>query len=182
MATHRTGTLAGVNGVTLFTQTWQPGGATRGALVLIHGFGEHSGRYGYLVDALTAKGYAIYSMDQRGHGQTAGQRGHVMAFDEFTDDVGALIASARGATTEAPLFLFGHSLGGLIALNYAIRRPEGLRGRDCVGATAVTSEVVACAVYCGAYNVEDLAWFCVGYGAQARHDLARRRRGGALSG
>ncbi|WP_298981293.1 alpha/beta hydrolase [Caldilinea sp.] len=121
-------TVRGAGGVELFAQRWRPDRAPRGVVVLVHGFGEHSDRYGYLVTALTAAGYLVYSFDHRGHGRSPGQRGHVHRFDDFLEDVRQMIARARADEPSLPLFLFGHSVGGLVALDYAIRHPEELQG------------------------------------------------------
>lgn len=123
--------LTGAESMQLFAQSWLPdpaGPPLRGGVLIVHGFGEHSGRYGYLVEALTAHGYAVSGFDHRGHGQSPGLRGHIDRWDQFAEDVRAAVAAARLQVAPHPLFLFGHSMGGLVALNYAIRYPEGLAG------------------------------------------------------
>lgn len=128
-AQHSETTIMGAGSMQLYCQSWRPAaGKIRGVMAIVHGFGEHSGRYGYLVDALTGAGYAVWGFDHRGHGRSPGLRGHVDQWDEFIADVASLVQHARAAAGGDPVFLFGHSLGGLIALNYALRRPEGLRG------------------------------------------------------
>lgn len=121
--------LVGAGGLALFgKQWWKDAHPRRGAIALVHGFGEHCDRYGYLVDAVTDRGYAVFSMDLRGHGRSPGKRGHVDRFDDFLVDVKALVTHARQVAGNVPLFLFGHSMGGLIVLSYAIRYPEGIKG------------------------------------------------------
>lgn len=120
-------TFAGAGGVMLFGQCWQPE-QPRAVVVIVHGFGEHSGRYSNLIPPLTGAGYAVYALDHRGHGRSPGKRGHIDSFDDYLADVRALIASAQAALPGLPLVLFGHSMGGLIALVYAIRSPAGLAG------------------------------------------------------
>jgi alpha-beta hydrolase superfamily lysophospholipase len=97
-------------------------------VALVHGFGEHGGRYNYLAEALTDAGYALSTFDHRGHGHSPGLRGHVDHWEEFLDDIRASLGPAQALAPQKPLFLFGHSMGGLLALNYAIRSPEGLTG------------------------------------------------------
>lgn len=118
----------GAGGVELYMQAWQPDNAARGALLLVHGFGEHSDRYNYLVAHLIPQGYAVHGFDLRGHGRSPGPRGHIQHWAELRDDVRAFVATVTTAQPRTPCFLFGHSFGGLIALNYALQFPEGLRG------------------------------------------------------
>ena len=98
-------------------------------LVIAHGLGEHSGRYGNVVDALRPLGVSIWAQDHRGHGQSQGPRGHVALFGDYLDDVGAMIEIARrDPPAGRRLLLLGHSLGGLIALSYAQAHPETIDG------------------------------------------------------
>lgn len=120
-------TFAGAAGATLFGQSWRPE-QSHGSIILVHGFGEHSGRYSNLVPPLAAAGYAVYALDHRGHGHSPGQRGHIDSFDDYLADVCALIEFAQAAQPGLPVVLFGHSMGGLIVLVYAIRNPTGLAG------------------------------------------------------
>ena len=120
-------TFAGAAAATLFGQSWRPE-QPKAVVLVVHGFGEHSGRYGYLVPPLTAAGYAVYALDHRGHGRSPGKRGHIDSFDDYLVDVRALAAFAQAASPGLPVVVFGHSLGGLIALLYALRYPPGLAG------------------------------------------------------
>jgi alpha-beta hydrolase superfamily lysophospholipase len=121
-------TFTGAGGMQMYAQAWLPAAAPRAVVALVHGFGEHGGRYTYLADALTAAGYTLSTFDHRGHGHSPGLRGHVERWDDFLADIGASLGVARAFAPNKPLFLFGHSMGGLLALNYAIRSPEGLQG------------------------------------------------------
>jgi len=125
---HSEGTFAGHGGLDLFYQCWRPKGRPRAALAVVHGFGEHSGRYGNVVDWFVPKGYAVYALDQRGHGRSPGQRGHIDSFAEVRGDVRAFLDLVRGEQPGQPIFLLGHSLGGLIVLNCALHDPSGLAG------------------------------------------------------
>ncbi len=95
------------------------------SVFILHGLGEHLGRYGNVTGAL--KDYDLFLLDLRGHGKSGGKRGHVMRFDEYLDDVDALRKEAR-PMVKGRSFLLGHSMGGLIALRYALYRPGGLSG------------------------------------------------------
>ena len=122
---HTTGSLSARDGLQLFTRTWQPDEPARAALVLVHGINEHSGRYAYMASHLLTHGIAVYSYDHRGHGQSAGPRVYVDSFDEYVDDLAIVLRHVREESGELPLFLMGHSLGGLIASLYVVnRRPE----------------------------------------------------------
>ncbi len=125
---HETGKFGGSGGARLFWQHWQPQEPSCAVLAIIHGYGEHSGRYGAYVEHLVPHGYALYGFDLRGHGQSPGQRGHVMSWDEFRADVLCFVQLVREREPGKPLILLGHSMGGLIVLNFALHHPEGLSG------------------------------------------------------
>lgn len=123
-----TGTFTGAGGVKFVYDRWREAQVARAVVVIVHGLGEHSGRYRNLVQHLVPLGYAPYTFDLRGHGRSAGPRGHILSWDEYRADLGAFIAAVGAEEPDSPLFLMGHSLGGLIALDYALRRPAGLQG------------------------------------------------------
>ena len=99
----------------------------RGALILLHGFGDHSGRYGEAAAWFAARGVSVYALDQRGHGRSPGKRGHMSRFAQFVSDVVGLRKLVAGEVA-APQLLLGHSFGGLVALRYLETGPEGLAG------------------------------------------------------
>lgn len=119
-------TFAAADGTSLHERTWSPSAKPRGAVVLVHGYGEHIARYDETARALTAAGWAVRGCDLRGHGESAGRRGFIRRFDEYLDDVALLAARAR--ETAGPLYLLGHSLGGLIAIHVALRKKAPLDG------------------------------------------------------
>ena len=90
----------------------------KAAILLVHGIGEHSGRYEHVGDALSEAGYDVLSYDQRGFGETGGRRAFVTEFSEYTDDVADLMVERRALGV--PVVLMGHSLGGLIAVTYLV--------------------------------------------------------------
>ena len=100
----------------------------RGEVLITHGFGEHSGRYGALTEYLLEHGYSVTAYDHRGHGLSDGLPGHVESFAEYDDDLAKLISSVRLRDQAAPLFVIGHSMGGLIVLRYAARKSSTLSG------------------------------------------------------
>jgi len=102
----------------LFRQSWLPDGEARGVLILVHGFGEHSGRYVHVARYFTERGFAVYTIDHEGHGKSDGTPGYVDRFSVYLDGVSELVHRARAEQGSAPLFLVGHSMGGLIAAAY----------------------------------------------------------------
>lgn len=125
---HEEGTFKGVGDVSLFWQEWSPDEAPRAALVIIHGFGEHCGRYTYLVDELAPRGFAVYGFDQRGYGRSAGKRGAIKSWGEYRADVAIFLDFVRERQPGPPLFLMGHSMGGLVVGDYVVNDQSGLDG------------------------------------------------------
>ena len=120
-------TLESGDGVDLFLRSWEPPGPARGVVCLVHGLGEHSGRYDRVADALTGAGYAVCAIDLRGHGRSPGRRGHT-PFPATLGDIDALIADAQDRHPGVPCFLYGHSLGGLLVLTFLTQRRPRLAG------------------------------------------------------
>lgn len=109
--------------VELFRKEWTIG-TPKAAIVLVHGQGEHSGRYGYAAAALNRRGYDVYSGDLPGHGRSGGLRGHIDRFDDYLRVVDEWLTAARRRQSGAPVFLLGHSVGGLIAIRYLETQPN----------------------------------------------------------
>lgn len=128
------GRFPGAGHLELYWQSWHPDGTVRATLTIVHGIGEHSGRYTNIVHHLVPRGYAVYGFDHRGHGRSPGQRGHINNWAEYRGDVDAFLRLVRGREGDRPLFVFGHSLGALIVLEYVLRRPGGLHGAVVCGA------------------------------------------------
>ena len=126
--THETGTLRTADGLDLFTRRWTPDQGTAAAVALVHGVHEHSGRYAYVASALMRRGIAVWALDLRGHGRSPGPRGQVAAsFDEYVGDVERFLEHVEA--DGAPLFLMGHSMGGLVAAATVVDRgTAGLAG------------------------------------------------------
>lgn len=124
------GELRAADGVRLYHVSWIPDGPPRAAVLVSHGHGEHGGRYAELARHLAERGMGVHAIDHRGHGRSGGPRGHVDRFGEYVRDLEAW----RGAVTAdlalaVPVFLLGHSLGGLIAIRHLQTHPDaGFRG------------------------------------------------------
>ena len=133
---HSAGTFQGVDGLNLYYQNWNPGGKIRGILALVHGLGGHSGNYTNIVEHLLSKQYGVYGLDLRGHGRSPGQRGYINTWAEFRDDVGIFLKMIQQKQPGCPIFLFGHSMGGMIVLEYALRYPQDISALQGVIAVA----------------------------------------------
>lgn len=117
------------DGLTLHTVNWLPGGDARAVVVLVHGIGEHIGRYNHVGAALAEAGYAVYGLDHRSHGRSEGRpRVHFDRFTAVVQDIADYMAQASKAHPELPLFLFGHSMGSLLALMTTLDYQDRLAG------------------------------------------------------
>src|SRR6478672_1731685 len=126
---HRTGHFEGVGGPGIFWQAWLPDGKPRAVVGMAHGLSEHSGRYAWTGEQLSARGYALYALDHRGHGQSGGARCVIDRVDNAVADLGELIGIAQAESAgQAKPFLLGHSFGGFLSLAFATRRQHELRG------------------------------------------------------
>jgi len=124
-AVHEHNTFDAADGRRLFEQNWLPASPIRAHLAIVHGYAEHSGRYSHVGEALAARGYAVHALDLRGHGRSDGDRALVRSFDEYLDDVRALLARVREAAGGHPVFLLGHSMGGtIVTLELTVDRPH----------------------------------------------------------
>jgi len=115
-------------GLKLFGRLWQPVGPCEAFVCLVHGLGEHSGRYAHLAEYLTQARIAVVAFDLRGHGRSPGKRGHTPSYATLLDDIAALWEVAFDRYPGLPGFLYGHSLGGNLVINYALRRKPDCRG------------------------------------------------------
>jgi acylglycerol lipase len=106
------------DGLRLPTRAWEPdgNGAPRATIVLVHGLGEHIGRYDAVAARFAEAGYAVHGYDQRGHGAAPGPRCQVDRFEGLIDDLDDAVAAVRAAGDGRPLVLMGHSMGGVVAL------------------------------------------------------------------
>lgn len=116
------------DGIQFYAQGWEPEGETKAVICLVHGIGEHCGRYAHVAEFLGQAGYALSAFDLRGHGKSGGQRGHSPSFDVYMDDIARSLELAAQRYPGKPCFLYGHSLGGLLVINFALRRKPQLRG------------------------------------------------------
>jgi alpha-beta hydrolase superfamily lysophospholipase len=117
----------------LFRRSWLPPEPVR-AIALVHGFGEHSGRYEHLGAWFAERDTAVHSFDLRGHGRSPGLRGHVASFADYLNDLEHFLKFVREESGSLPVTLMGHSLGGLIVTSYAVERSPQVRSVVTSGA------------------------------------------------
>lgn len=128
---HRDGRFAGCDGVSLYYQAWlsvPAQGPRRAVIVNLHGLGDHSGLYPNLASHFPPRGIPLYAYDLRGNGRSAGQRAYIGGWQEYRGDLHAFLNRVREWEGDLPLFVLGNSLGGLVALEYALHQSEGLAG------------------------------------------------------
>ncbi len=135
----QSGRLTGVRGLELFYQGWMPGGAPKGTVLVCHGYAEHGGRYAHLADYLTARGYAVWALDHRGHGRSEGVRAHVRRFDAYIEDFHTF---AKSVERPGKTFIYAHSMGTLAALRFALRFSALAAGLVLSGAALAADEGV----------------------------------------
>jgi alpha-beta hydrolase superfamily lysophospholipase len=123
--TYLSSILTAQDGIGLHFARWEPEGTPRAIVFLIHGIGEHTGRYTHVIGALNRAGFACWGIDLRGHGQSDGPRGHTPSLERLLDDISLMIHQNSHIK---PAFLYGHSLGATLALEFGRLRPEGLSG------------------------------------------------------
>lgn len=116
------------DGLKMYSKGWTPEKEPKAVICLIHGLGEHIGRYEHVGAAFADGGYALLGFDLRGHGKSGGPRGHAPSADAFFKDIEAFVQDAAKRYPSAPRFLYGHSLGGLLTLSYAVTRKVDVKG------------------------------------------------------
>ena len=120
--------LKTTGGLTLFVRSWRPNANPRGVVVIVPGFNSHSGYFGWTAEQLVAADLAVYAVDLRGRGQSDGERFYVEKFNDYVDDVSAVVKHAKSREPGLPTFLLGHSAGGVVGCLYALDYPRELTG------------------------------------------------------
>lgn len=137
------GTFQGDAGLELYYQSWHPQDQPKAVLVIIHGIAEHSNRYMNLVDNLVPEGYAIYSYDQRGHGKSPGQRGYLESWDEYRSDLKHFLDLVQQNESDLPVYVYGHSQGALILLDFLIMEHSSLSGTIVSGSPLASDDAAS---------------------------------------
>jgi len=125
---HIEGNFEGVRNANIYYQAWLPDGKLKAVLLVVHGLGEHSGRYMNVVDRFVPIGYAVYGFDHIGHGKSDGEREIIERFDDFTDTLQIFSRIVAEWQPGIPIFILGHSLGGEIVTYYLLDHQEEFKG------------------------------------------------------
>jgi acylglycerol lipase len=125
---HTEGNFKGVRNTSIYYQAWLPEGKMEAVLLVVHGLGEHCGRYMNVVNHFVPLGYAVYGFDHIGHGKSEGTREFIERFEDFTDTLTIYYNIVKGWQAGKPIFLLGHSMGGLIASYYLIDHQADFKG------------------------------------------------------
>jgi acylglycerol lipase len=125
---HIEGNFKGVRNADIFYQAWLPDGDVKAVLLVVHGLGEHSGRYANHVDYFVPRGYAIYALDHLGHGKSDGEREVIERFSDYTDTLRIFHGMVKEWQPEKPIFILGHSMGGLITSTYLLDHQDEFTG------------------------------------------------------
>ena len=120
--------LAGAKGRRIFAQSWLPEGHPRDQVVIAHGYAEHSGRYEHVAKFLNRERFAVHALDHHGHGRSEGATALIERFAQAIADIDSLVEKVRAESGQATVKLVGHSMGGSLALNYALEHPQRLSG------------------------------------------------------
>src|SRR5205809_4754172 len=153
-STSREEKVAGVGGLNIFVRSWRPNGAARAIVVICHGFNAHSGQYQSVGEQFAAVGLAVYAVDLRGRGHSDGERFYVEKFADYVSDAATLVTLAKSREPGLPLFLLGHSAGGVVACIYTLEHPTELAGLICESfAHEVPAPDFALAVFKGLSHV-----------------------------
>ena len=118
-------------GLKIFFRSWRPGGVPRGVVVIVHGFNAHSGQYSWVAEQFVAGGLAVYALDLRGRGKSDGERFYVESFTDYVSDVAAAVRTAKSREPGLPVFILGHSAGGVVSCLYTLEHQSELSGLIC---------------------------------------------------
>jgi acylglycerol lipase len=123
--------IPGGNGMKLFVRSWHPREKPRGVVVIVPGFNSHSGYYGWVAGQLNAAGLVVYAVDLRGRGKSDGERFFVQDFADYESDAASAVAHAKSQEPGLPVYLLGHSAGGVVSCLYALDHQAELAGLIC---------------------------------------------------
>ena len=121
----------GIGDVTIFMRSWQPEEKPRAVMILVHGFNAHSGYMIWSAEQFAAHGLAVYALDLRGRGKSEGERFYVKDFSDYLSDVDELVDTARSENPGLPVYILGHSAGGVIASSYVFEHQDEIAGLIC---------------------------------------------------
>lgn len=123
-----TGSFSVSGDIELHERHWELGETAKAHIVIVHGYGEHCARYDHVAAFLNSAGYSVHSYDQRSHGNSPGKKGFIASFESLTADLGVYMNRIAPMADSKPLFIMGHSMGGLVLASYAIRSSPKVKG------------------------------------------------------
>lgn len=124
-------TFEGAGGLKIFMRSWRPEDRPKAVVVISHGFNSHGGQYAWVAEQLAAKGFAVYAHDYRGRGRSEGERFHVQNVSEYVGDLVQVVAIAKARDPGLPVYVLGHSAGGVIASSYCLDHQADIAGLIC---------------------------------------------------
>jgi acylglycerol lipase len=124
-------TFEGLGSYKIFVRSWRPEGQPRGVVAIVHGFNSHSGHYLWVAEELVAAGLAVYALDLRGRGRSDGERYYVGSYADYVSDVAGLVRLAKSREPNLPVYLLGHSAGGVLSCIYTLEQQAELAGLIC---------------------------------------------------
>lgn len=124
-------TFEGVGGLKIFTRSWKPENKPRGVVVIVHGFNSHSGQYLWVANQFAKSGLAVYALDLRGRGRSEGERYYVEKIEDYVEDIQTLVKTAKTENPNLPVFMLGHSAGGVTSCIYALEHQTNINGLIC---------------------------------------------------
>ena len=139
MALHKRGSITNMveerlesaGGVNLCFRSWLASGQPRGVVVIVPGFNSHSGYYGWVAEQLSGEQLSVFALDLRGRGKSDGERFYVSKFADYVSDLKKLVATVKSRQPDLPIFLLGHSAGGIVSCLYALENQPELSGLIC---------------------------------------------------
>lgn len=123
--------LQSPDGIDIFVRHWEPSGQAKASIVLCHGFNAHSGHYVRIAQQLADLGFAVTALDLRGRGRSGGERFYVDDIGDYVSDVSLAVEFARSKHSELPVYLLGHSAGGVTVCSYALDYQDRIAGLIC---------------------------------------------------
>src|SRR6476661_2969486 len=124
-------TFKGAGGLNIFFRSWRPSQTAQGVVAIVPGFNSHSGYYDWVATQLTGNGLAVYAIDLRGRGKSDGERFYVQNFEDYVSDVASFVSIVKEKEKGLPVFMLGHSAGGVVACNYTLDHQQELAGLIC---------------------------------------------------
>jgi alpha-beta hydrolase superfamily lysophospholipase len=123
--------IEGKGGLNIVVRSWRPASAPRAIVAIVPGFNSHGGQYTWVAEQFVSSGLAVYAVDLRGRGESDGERFYVDSFDDYVDDVTRMVSLAKSREPGLPVFVLGHSAGGVVGCFYALANQTDLAGFIC---------------------------------------------------